>query len=76
MLEKGARVFYHDPHIPSFSHDGFLMTSVKKHKLGLALVVADCVVVATDHAAYDWEDVRSRAKVIIDTRNALRMKAQ
>jgi len=70
LQEKGARVFYHDPHIPSFSHDGFSMTSVDA--LDLTLAKADCVVIVTDHAAYDWDAVRSRAQVVVDTRNALR----
>jgi len=70
LQEKGARVFYHDPHIPSFSHDGFAMTSVKT--LDLTLTEADCVVIVTNHAAYDWDTVRSKAKVIVDTHNPLR----
>ena len=33
---------------------------------------ADCVVVSTDHSAYDWETLARRARLIVDTRNALR----
>ena len=33
---------------------------------------ADCVVVATDHTAYDWETIAARSRLIVDTRNALR----
>ena len=72
LREKGARVFYHDPHIPSFSHDGFSMTSVET--LDLTLAEVDCVVIVTDHAAYDWGTVCDTAKVIVDTRNALANK--
>ena len=32
----------------------------------------DCVLVATDHAAYDWQMVADHAKLIVDTRNALK----
>jgi UDP-N-acetyl-D-glucosamine dehydrogenase len=71
---KGARVLYHDPHIPSFSHDGLAMTSVAA--LELTLAEADCVVIVTDHAAYNWDEVRSKAKVIVDTRNALRKRPE
>jgi UDP-N-acetyl-D-mannosaminuronate dehydrogenase len=30
------------------------------------------VLVATHHAAYDWQMVADHAKLIVDTRNALR----
>jgi len=32
------------------------------------LAVQDCVVVATDHDSFDYETIRSRAPLIIDTR--------
>jgi UDP-N-acetyl-D-glucosamine dehydrogenase len=32
----------------------------------------DCVLVATDHAAYDWQQVADHAPLIVDTRGALR----
>jgi UDP-N-acetyl-D-glucosamine dehydrogenase len=31
----------------------------------------DCVLVATHHAAYDWQQIADHAKLIVDTRNAL-----
>ena len=37
-----------------------------------ALDGADCVVICTDHSAYDWADVVARATLVVDTRNALR----
>jgi len=36
----------------------------------------DCVVIVTDHAAYDWEKVERLAKVIVDTRNVLNKKGE
>ena len=36
-----------------------------------ALRDADCVVIATHHAAYDWAWVARHARVIVDTRNVL-----
>ena len=32
---------------------------------------ADCVVIATDHDAIDWEAVARDAKLVVDTRNAM-----
>jgi UDP-N-acetyl-D-glucosamine dehydrogenase len=36
------------------------------------LQAADCVVIATDHSTLDWDLVRAQARVVVDTRNALR----
>jgi UDP-N-acetyl-D-glucosamine dehydrogenase len=33
---------------------------------------ADCVIVATDHSCVDYPRVARRAKLVVDTRNALR----
>jgi len=32
----------------------------------------DCVLISTDHSAYDWEMIAAHAPLIVDTRNALR----
>jgi UDP-N-acetyl-D-glucosamine dehydrogenase len=36
-----------------------------------ALAHADCVVIHTDHAAFDYERICEKAKLIVDTRNAV-----
>ena len=69
LQEKGAMVSFHDPHVPTFRHDGMTMTG--ESDLGAALDAADCVVVATDHSAYDWEDIARRARVLVDTRHVI-----
>ena len=68
LRQKGARLSYHDPHIPSLRHGALRMESVPD--LGAALASADCVVIATDHSAYDWKQVAS-AGLVVDTRAAL-----
>lgn len=71
LLEaKGAAVHYHDPHVPAFAHDGVEMTGITD--LAGSLAAADCVLIATDHDAYDWEAIKSSAQIVIDTRRALR----
>jgi UDP-N-acetyl-D-glucosamine dehydrogenase len=32
----------------------------------------DCVLIATDHSAYDWEFIVRYARIVVDTRNATR----
>ncbi len=68
LVEKGATVSYHDPHVPTFIEDGVEHTSVTD--LDAALAEADCVVVATDHSSYDWAEIVAKAIVLVDTRHA------
>ena len=61
---------YHDPHVPSFSADGMRKSCVDD--LGGAIAAADCVVVATDHSAYDWRAIGSQARLLVDTRHIVK----
>ena len=70
LVQKGASVSYHDPHIPSFTYECISMASVSD--LAKALCEADCVVVVTDHDAYDWAWVREHTSLCVDTRHALK----
>ena len=74
LLEKGARVTYHDPHAPELDTEAYRLTSLGEDELGDALVLADCVMVVTDHSSYDWPDVRRKSRLIVDTRNAMGFK--
>lgn len=68
LQERGANVEYHDPHVPSFDEHGVTMASVAD--LDAAMEAADVVVVTTDHTAYDFADVKAKARTLVDTRNA------
>ena len=70
LSEKGARVTYHDPHVPQFVYEELAMTSVADLKE--ALSGADCVVVATDHDLYDSELLQPQKRLVIDTRRSPR----
>ena len=69
LREGGAQVSYHDPYVPSFEADGMAMASVDD--LEGALAAADCVLVVTDHSAYDWPRIVRETEVLVDTRNVL-----
>ena len=73
LVEKGAQVEYHDPHIPAFDHDGLAMRSVPD--LMNAVRAADCVAIITDHSAYEYDQILAAADLIVDTRNALKLDA-
>ncbi len=72
LLKKGARVSYNDPHVPSLPRmrhwphlrmDSTVLTAE-------TLAAQDCVLVATDHSAYDWNFILKHAPLVVDTRNA------
>jgi len=75
LHELGAQVDYNDPHVPAMHAmrhypDMPLLTSVELSAESLAGY--DCVLIATDHAAYDWAMIGEHAALIIDTRGAMR----
>ena len=70
LLDGGAIVTYHDPHVKSLKADG---TVLHGHELTADwLSEQHCMVILTDHDEIDWFLVTSNAERIIDTRNALR----
>jgi UDP-N-acetyl-D-glucosamine dehydrogenase len=66
----GARVDVSDPHVPRIQLHGRRRTSVKLTPASLKRY--DSVVIATNHAAFDYDLIARHAKSIVDTRNALR----
>jgi len=69
LREKGARVQYHDPHIPHIDEDGLEMSSVTD--VMQAVGEADCVVIITNHSTYDYPAIQQQAALVVDTRNAI-----
>ena len=67
---KGARVTYSDPYVPSLRLDGLgRCVSVDAES---AAAEADCVVIVTDHAQVDYARIAHSARLVVDTRNALK----
>ncbi|HEX3274166.1 MAG TPA: nucleotide sugar dehydrogenase [Gemmatimonadales bacterium] len=70
LLEgQGARVSYHDPHVPAFEEDGHEFRSVPLDPATVA--AADCVMIVTDHTAVDYHMIKRQAKLVVDTRHAM-----
>jgi UDP-N-acetyl-D-glucosamine dehydrogenase len=70
LLEgQGARVSYHDPHVPAFSEDGHEFRSVPLDPATVA--AADCIMVVTDHSAVDYHMIKRQARLVVDTRHAM-----
>ena len=70
LKEKRAIVSYHDPYIPTVSHDDWSLESISDLEAGIA--DADCVLIITDHSSYDYQVIYEHAKMVVDTRNAMR----
>jgi UDP-N-acetyl-D-glucosamine dehydrogenase len=70
MLEaQGGEVRYHDPFVPAFDEDGMEWRSVEC--TDEELEAADCVVIVTDHSTVDYRRVAEKARLLVDTRNAI-----
>jgi UDP-N-acetyl-D-glucosamine dehydrogenase len=70
VLDREAEVVYHDPFVHDFMVGDKKIQSVELTESEVA--AADAVVVVTDHANIDNHLVVRSAKLILDTRNALK----
>jgi len=68
LREKGSEVEYVDPHVPSLDVHGTILKSVDLTDEKLA--EADCVLILTDHSAFDYQRVVDHATLVVDPRNA------
>lgn len=74
LFEKGAEVTYNDPHIPvlpSMRHYPHLRMESRELSAEY-LGSQDCVLIVTDHSAYDWAWIARHSPLVVDTRNAMR----
>ena len=69
LLEMGAEISYHDPHVASARIGERTFTS---QSLDEIVANSDCVVLLTDHRDYDFDKIASQAHLIVDTRNAFK----
>lgn len=72
LRERGAVLTYNDPHVPKLPkmrhHDVPDLSSSELTPEYLA--EQDCVLIATDHSAYDYDFIVQHAPLVLDTRNA------
>jgi UDP-N-acetyl-D-glucosamine dehydrogenase len=76
LKDRGAKVAYNDPHVP-------VLPSLRGHTIRLEstplsaemLRAQDCVLIATDHRAFDWEFILTYAPLVVDTRGVTRRVA-
>lgn len=69
LREEGAEVLYNDPYFPTVGrgrHYNLNMTCTPLENLDQY----DCVLIVTDHSDYNYEEIVSQSKLVVDTRNA------
>jgi UDP-N-acetyl-D-glucosamine dehydrogenase len=75
LLDRGAVLTYNDPHVPELPRMRHYpnLPSMKSHDLTQEFLAGqDCVLIATDHAAYDFAFIVQHSRLVVDTRNATR----
>jgi UDP-N-acetyl-D-glucosamine dehydrogenase len=74
LRNKGAKVDYNDPYVPmtrKMRHYDLKMTSVPLTDKNLSRY--DCVVISTDHSSYDCGFIAKHSRLVVDTRNAMKI---
>jgi UDP-N-acetyl-D-glucosamine dehydrogenase len=69
LQAQGAQLSYSDPHVPRFPkmrEHRFDLSSVPLNQQTLAS--QDCVVLVTDHDAFDYASIAAHAPLLVDTR--------
>ncbi|MBU1699954.1 MAG: nucleotide sugar dehydrogenase [Candidatus Eisenbacteria bacterium] len=70
LREQGAHVVYHDPYVPELFIEG-----EREESCSLTpelLEAMDCVIITTAHKKVDHNLVADKARLVVDTRNALK----
>ena len=70
LQKKGAKLMYHDPYIPEINVEKIYLKSVNLSDN--LLQNSDCVLITTDHSYLDYKKIAQKAKLIVDTRNAIK----
>jgi UDP-N-acetyl-D-glucosamine dehydrogenase len=74
LIKRGAVVSYSDPWVATLQHGTHTFQAVKEEAALKAK--PDCVVICTDHSAFDYEAIVRNAALIVDSRNALKKRPE
>ena len=72
LLARGAELTYNDPHIPALPQmRHYHLPPMQSTPLTAEfLAQQDCVLIATNHSAYDYDFIVRHSPLVVDTRNA------
>jgi nucleotide sugar dehydrogenase len=71
LRQAGARVAYHDPHIPAWEIDGEPVERVTDDELAIELDAADLAILIQDHVIYSRDILADPDRLILDTRGRI-----
>ena len=72
VIKKGGEVSYHDPYIAEINiGEGNILGS--ETLIAETLGEADCVVISTNHSAFDAAFIEEHSKLIVDLRNMIKL---
>lgn len=74
LEQRGAIISYNDPHVPQLpSMRGRHVPQLESQPLTADYLASqDCMLIVTDHSAYDYDHILQHARMVVDTRNATR----
>ncbi len=74
LQARGAVLSYNDPHVPTLpTMRHYNVPRLASEPLTPEYLASqDCVLIATDHSAYDWDFIVRYSPLVVDTRNATR----
>ena len=70
LAQRGVEISYHDPYVPRLVVAG--RTYLSRPLTVAAVRAAECVLIVTDHSCFDYGWLGRHARLIVDTRNAMR----
>ncbi len=76
LMARGAVLTYNDPHVPTLPrmrHHPTLPAMKSSDLTPQFLASQDCVLIATDHSAYNYADIVQHSRMVLDTRNATKV---
>ena len=68
LQRRGGVISYSDPHVPVLHLEDMDLSATPQE----SAAAADCVVIVTDHSAFDYAALVDHATLIVDSRNALK----
>lgn len=72
LLQQGAVLTYSDPHVPALPKmRHYHLPAMQSSPLTEEFLAAqECVLISTDHSAFDYDFIVQHANLVVDTRNA------
>jgi UDP-N-acetyl-D-glucosamine dehydrogenase len=75
LQSKGGLVDYSDPYVPVFLKNMECGSKSESIKITASVIASyDCILIATDHDMFDYEEIRKHSKLIVDTRGVYQEK--